>query len=301
MLELKNVTKYYGDFKAVDNLSFTVKDGEIFGLLGVNGAGKTTTFRMIINLLDKTEGTILLDGKPIDYSVTDKIGFLTEERSLLLKLTVLEQAIFYGTLKGLDKKTIEERLDVLLERFHISEYKNRKIKELSKGNQQKVQFITAILHEPKLLILDEPFSGLDPINVEEFMKMINELKEKGTSIIFSSHRMEHVELFCDELVILVHGKSVLQGNLKDIKKKYRKKNIQLCCKGDVDKLKEIDGVLDIVKESGDDTYIIKISDDTAVDKVFEVVKTFKNVTKFNVEEATLNEIFISKVGEAYEK
>lgn len=301
MLELKNVTKYYGDFKAVDNLSFKVKDGEIFGLLGVNGAGKTTTFRMIINLLDKNEGTILLDGKPIDYSVTDKIGFLTEERSLLLKLTVLEQAIFYGTLKGLDKKSIEERLDVLLERFKISEYKNRKIKELSKGNQQKVQFITAILHEPKLLILDEPFSGLDPINVEEFMKMINELKNKGTSIIFSSHRMEHVELFCDELVILVHGKSVLQGNLKDIKKKYRKKNIQLCCKGDVDKLKDIDGVLDIIKEAGTDTYIIKISDDTVVDKVFEVVKTFKSVTKFNVEEATLNEIFISKVGEAYEK
>ena len=301
MLELKNVTKYYGDFKAVDNLSFKVKDGEIFGLLGVNGAGKTTTFRMIINLLDKNEGTILLDGKPIDYSITDKIGFLTEERSLLLKLTVLEQAIFYGTLKGLDKKCVEERLDVLLERFHISEYKNRKIKELSKGNQQKVQFITAILHEPKLLILDEPFSGLDPINVEEFMKMINELKNKGTSIIFSSHRMEHVELFCDELVILVHGKSVLQGNLKDIKKKYRKKNIQLCCKGDVDKLKDIDGVLDIIKEAGTDTYIIKISDDTVVDKVFEVVKTFKSVTKFNVEEATLNEIFISKVGEAYEK
>lgn len=301
MLELKNVTKYYGNFKAVDNLSFKVKDGEIFGLLGVNGAGKTTTFRMIINLLDKNEGTILLDGKPIDYSVTDKIGFLTEERSLLLKLTVLEQAIFYGTLKGLDKKCIEERLDVLLERFHISEYKNRKIKELSKGNQQKVQFITAILHEPKLLILDEPFSGLDPINVEEFMKMINELKNKGTSIIFSSHRMEHVELFCDELVILVHGKSVLQGNLKDIKKKYRKKNIQLCCKGDVDKLKDIDGVLDIIKEAGTDTYIIKISDDTVVDKVFEVVKTFKSVTKFNVEEETLNEIFISKVGEAYEK
>lgn len=301
MLELKNVTKYYGDFKAVDNLSFKVKDGEIFGLLGVNGAGKTTTFRMIINLLDKNEGTILLDGKPIDYSITDKIGFLTEERSLLLKLTVLEQAIFYGTLKGLDKKTIEKRLDVLLERFKISEYKNRKIKELSKGNQQKVQFITAILHEPKLLILDEPFSGLDPINVEEFMKMINELKNKGTSIIFSSHRMEHVELFCDELVILVHGKSVLQGNLKDIKKKYRKKNIQLCCKGDVDKLKDIDGVLDIIKEAGTDTYIIKISDDTVIDKVFEVVKTFKSVTKFNVEEATLNEIFISKVGEAYEK
>ena len=191
-------------------------------------------------------------------------------------------------------------MDVLLERFKISEYKNRKIKELSKGNQQKVQFITAILHEPKLLILDEPFSGLDPINVEEFMKMINELKEKGTAIIFSSHRMEHVELFCDELVILVHGKSVLQGNLKEIKKKYRKKNIQLCGKGDIEKLKEIDGVLDI-KEEGTDTYIIKISDETVLDKVFNVVKTFDNVTKFSVDEATLNEIFISKVGDVYEK
>ena len=301
MLELKNVTKYYGDFKAVDNLSFKVKDGEIFGLLGVNGAGKTTTFRMIINLLDKSDGTILLDGKPIDYSVTDKIGFLTEERSLLLKLTVLEQAIFYGTLKGLDKKSIEERLDVLLERFKISEYKNRKIKELSKGNQQKVQFITAILHEPKLLILDEPFSGLDPINVEEFMKMINELKDKGTSIIFSSHRMEHVELFCDELVILVHGKSVLQGNLKDIKKQYRKKNIHLCADGDIKKIEKIPGVLEITKEIGNNEYIIKIESEDVIKKVFEVVKTFDNVTKFSVEEPTLNEIFISKVGEAYEK
>lgn len=301
MLELKNVSKYYGNNLAVDNLSFTVNDGEIFGLLGVNGAGKTTTFRMIINLLDKTDGTILLDGKPIDYSVTDKIGFLTEERSLLLKLTVLEQAIFYGTLKGLDKKTIEERLDKLLEKFHIREYKNRKIKELSKGNQQKVQFITAILHEPKLLILDEPFSGLDPINVEEFMKTINELKEKGTAIIFSSHRMEHVELFCDKLVILVHGKSVLQGNLKDIKKQYRKKNIHLQADGDIKKIAKIPGVLEVVKEIGNNEYIIKIASEDIISKVFAVVKTLDNVTKFSVEEPTLNEIFISKVGEAYEK
>ena len=301
MLELKNVSKYYGNNLAVDNLSFTVNDGEIFGLLGVNGAGKTTTFRMIINLLDKTDGTILLDGKPIDYSVTDKIGFLTEERSLLLKLTVLEQAIFYGTLKGLDKKTIEEKLDKLLEKFHISEYKNRKIKELSKGNQQKVQFITAILHEPKLLILDEPFSGLDPINVEEFMKTINELKKKGTAIIFSSHRMEHVELFCDELVILVHGKSVLQGNLKDIKKQYRKKNIHLQADGDIKKIEKIPGVLEVAKEIGNNEYIIKIASEDVISKVFAVVKTLDNVTKFSVEEPTLNEIFISKVGDVYEK
>ena len=168
MLEVKNVTKYYGDFKAVDNLSFNVKKGEIFGLLGVNGAGKTTTFRMIIGLLDITEGTILLDGKPIDYSVTDQIGFLTEERSLLVKMTVREQAIYYGTLKGMKEKKIITRLEELLEKFGVSEYIDKKIKELSKGNQQKIQFIMAIINEPKLLILDEPFSGLDPFNVELF-------------------------------------------------------------------------------------------------------------------------------------
>ena len=151
------------------------------------------------------------------------------------------------------------------------------------------------------MILDEPFSGLDPINVEEFMKTINELKEKGTAIIFSSHRMEHVELFCDELVILVHGKSVLQGNLKDIKKQYRKKNIHLQADGDMKKIEKIPGVLEITKEIGNNEYIVKIESEDVISKVFEVVKTFDNVTKFSVEEPTLNEIFISKVGEAYEK
>ena len=301
MLELKNVTKYYGDVLAVDDLSFSVKDGQIFGLLGVNGAGKTTTFRMIINLLDKNKGSILLDGKPIDYTVTNKIGFLTEERSLLLKLTVLEQAIFYGVLKGLSEKEVEKRLDVLLERFHISQYKNRKIKELSKGNQQKVQFITAILHEPKLLILDEPFSGLDPINVQEFMDMITELKNKGTSIIFSSHRMEHVELFCDELVILVNGKAVLQGNLQEIKKLYRKKNVRIQADCDIKSLEKIDGVVSATKDNGDGDIIVKIADESKISNVFNYVKKLENVTKFVVEEPSLNEIFIAKVGEKYEK
>ena len=217
MLKVENVTKKYGDLTAVNNLSFTVNDGEIFGLLGLNGAGKTTTFRMILGLIDDYSGKITLDDKPIDYTVTDKIGFLTEERSLLTKLTVLEQIKYYGALKSIPEEEIEDKLDHWLEIFGIKEYKNKKIKELSKGNQQKVQFISAIINEPKLLILDEPFSGLDPINVELFKKIILELKEKGTSIIFSSHRMEHVELFCEKLVVLVKGKSVLQGYLKDIK------------------------------------------------------------------------------------
>lgn len=299
MLKVENVTKYYGDFLAVDNLSFEVKDGEIFGLLGVNGAGKTTTFRMIIGLLDKTSGTITLDGKPIDYTQTDKIGFLTEERSLLLKLTVLEQAIYYGVLKGMSESAIEKKLDELLERFNIKEYKNRKLKELSKGNQQKVQFITAIINDPKLLILDEPFSGLDPINVQLFMDVIMDLKKKGTSIIFSSHRMEHVELFCEKLVILVHGKPVLQGYLKDIKKQYRKKNIHIIGDVDTKALEQIDGVLKVT--SNPEEIIVQIASDDKAQNVFKYITTCQNITKFDVEDATLNEIFIEKVGEAYEK
>ena len=298
MLKVENVTKYYGDFLAVDHLSFDVKPGEIFGLLGVNGAGKTTTFRMIMGLLDSSDGNITLDGKKIDYSVTDQIGFLTEERSLLTKMTVLEQCKFYGALKGMEDKKIEERLDTLLERFEITEYKNKKIKELSKGNQQKVQFITAILNEPKLLILDEPFSGLDPFNVELFKKEIVEMSKKGSMIIFSSHRMEHVELFCKKIVIMLRGKSVLEGDIKKIKEKYRNKNIFI--KGDIlkEEIININGVLDVIEHA--DELEVKIEDISYVDDVFKKIKN-KKIVKFVVEEPSLNEIFVSKVGETYEK
>jgi len=298
MLKVENVTKYYGDFKAVDDLTFTVKEGEIFGLLGVNGAGKTTTFRMIIGLLDKTSGKITLDGEKIDYTKTDEIGFLTEERSLLTKLTVKEQVIYYGVLKGMEEKTILKKLDYWLKRFHIEEYKEKKIKELSKGNQQKIQFITSIINEPKLLILDEPFSGLDPINVEQFMEVIKELKKKGTSIIFSSHRMEHVELFCEKLVILVRGKSVLQGSLKEIKKSYRKKNIHIKADLNMEDFEKIKGVIKVDKNAED--YIIRIESDDYIENVFKEVKKCQNVTEFRVEDPSLNEIFLDKVGVLYE-
>lgn len=299
MLKVDRVSKYYEDFLAVDNLSFTVKPGEIFGLLGINGAGKTTTFRMIMGLLDTSSGKITLDGKEIDYSITDQIGFLTEERSLLTKMTVLEQTLYYGTLKGMSKKKIVERLDYLLEKFGISEYKNKKIKELSKGNQQKIQFITAIINEPKLLILDEPFSGLDPFNVELFKQEIIEMSKKGSMIIFSSHRMEHVELFCEKLVILMNGKSVISGYLKDIKEKYRKKNILI--KADItrEKLEKINGVLSVIKKA--DELEVKIEDNQYIEDVFKVVSKEKNVTKFVVEEPSLNEIFVAKVGESFEE
>ena len=299
MLKVDNITKYYDDFCAVDHLSFDVKPGEIFGLLGVNGAGKTTTFRMIIGLLKPDSGKVTLNGKPIDYSVTDTIGFLTEERSLLTKLTVSEQCEYYGILKGMSKEEIDKRVDELLEKFKISDYKDKKIKELSKGNQQKIQFITAILNKPKLLICDEPFSGLDPFNVEMFKKEISLMAKEGSMIIFSSHRMEHVELFCKKLVVLKNGKSVLEGELSDIKRKYRKKNIFV--KGDIDieKIKKIDGVLEIIKRP--DEYEIKIENKKVKDLVFKEVSKGDNITKFALEEPSLNEIFIDKVGETYDE
>ncbi len=298
MLKVENVVKYYGNNKALDGLSFEVKEGEIFGLLGENGAGKTTTFRIIMGLLDATSGKSTLNGKKVDYDVTDTIGFLTEERSLLTKLTVKEQILYYGILKGMKEKDILEKLDVLLKEFDIEEYKNRKIKELSKGNQQKIQFIAAIINEPKLLILDEPFTGLDPINVEMFKKAIRKLQKNGCIIIFSSHQMEHIEMFCEKLVILVKGKAILSGYVKDIKKDYRKKNILI--RGDIKPadLKKIKGVVS-VSEIGEDIEV-KIESEEIVDKVFKEISSNK-ITKFVVEEPTLNEIFISKVGEVHDK
>ena len=298
MLKVEHITKYYGNFKAVDDLSFTVKPGEIFGLLGVNGSGKTTTFRMIMGLLEPSSGTVTLDGKAIDYDVTDTIGFLTEERSLLLKMTVKEQCLFYGTLKGMSNQQILDRLDYLLNKFQIPEYKNKKIKELSKGNQQKIQFITAILNSPKLLILDEPFSGLDPFNVRFFEDEIKEMAANGSMIIFSSHRMEHIEKFCKKLVVIMRGKSVLEGDLSAIKKQYRKKNVFIEGDIDVDSLKKVQGVISIDNENG--KYIVKIDSDDVVEELFKKVSGFK-ITKFVVEEASLNEIFIEKVGESFEK
>lgn len=298
MLKVENISKSYGSNKAVDNLSFTVSKGEIFGLLGVNGSGKTTTFRMIMNLLTPDSGLITLDGKKINYTITDKIGFLTEERSLLTKLTVKEQIIYYGTLKGMKEKDILERLNYYLEKFAIKDYLNKKIKELSKGNQQKIQFISAIINKPELLILDEPFSGLDPINTEMFKKEIKNLKNEGSMIILSTHRMEHVEEFCEKLVILSKGKTVLEGYLDKIKASYPVKKISIL--GDINPsvLEKVEGVLEVYQENKD--IVVKVSNKDKIQNVFNEVKKHKNITKFLTQDPSLNEIFIDKVGTKYE-
>lgn len=294
MLKVENITKYYNKTKAVDNLSFTVEKGEIFGLLGENGAGKTTTFRIILGLINASSGNVTLDGKKIDYSLTDKIGYVTEERSLLTKMTVKDQILLYGVLKGMSEDNILKEMRKWLKKFQILDYENRKIKELSKGNQQKIQFIAAVINKPKLLILDEPFSGLDPINVEMLKKAIIELQETGCSIIFSSHQMEQIEDFCEKLVILSHGKVVVAGYLKDIKNEYRKKNILL--RGDnlpLDKIRKLKGVISLEEHRGE--YLVKIESLDIADSIFKIVKNY-NITKYDVTEPTLNEIFIEKVG-----
>lgn len=294
MLKLENVRKTYGSLVAVDNLSFSVKNGEIFGLLGENGAGKTTTFRMIMGLLEPDKGKITLDGKKIDYKVTDKIGFVTEERSLLTKLTVKEMIEYYGILKGMDESNIDKKLDYWLEKFEITEYKNKKIKELSKGNQQKIQFISAVINDPKLLILDEPFTGLDPINVNLLKDAVKELQKKGCSIIFSSHQMEYIEDFCERLIILVHGRAILNGSLDEIKENYAKKNIIIKADDlDIDAIKKIKGVIDVEQKANE--VVVHIEDISISKSVFDIVKD-KYVTKYVVADAPLNEIFIHYVG-----
>lgn len=297
MLEIRNLNKYYGDFKAVDNLNITLKKGEVYGLLGVNGAGKTTTFRMIMGLIEPSSGEVLIDGKKIDNKVTDEIGFLTEERSLMLKLTVEEQCLFYGALKNLKKDVILKNMEYWLKEFDVESYRYKKIKELSKGNQQKIQFITAVLNNPKLLILDEPFSGLDPINVEKFKLAILKMQESGSTIIFSSHRMDHVELFCKNIVILLKGRTVLEGDLSQIKKSYRKKNIFISGNIDEKKITSIKGVVLVEKQNLE--YRVVIEDENIVKDVFNSLVGNNTITKFVVEEASLNEIFIEKVGEVY--
>lgn len=220
MLEVRNLVKTFGNNKAVNDISFTVENGKMYGLVGRNGAGKSTTFRMILGIIEPTEGTVLYDNKKITSEISDKIGYLPEEGSLIPSYTVLELCEYYGALKLMKPEEIRKNLISWLEEFNVIEYLNKKVKDLSKGNRQKIQFIVSVLHNPDLIILDEPFSGLDPLSVEEIKKAVIKLREQGKTIIFSSHRMDHVQELCESVIIMDKGKSVLQGNLKALEENY---------------------------------------------------------------------------------
>ncbi|WP_366247867.1 ABC transporter ATP-binding protein [Terribacillus aidingensis] len=297
VLELKDVTKRFGKHTAVDQLTLSIPEGEIFGFLGANGAGKTTTFRMILNLLENTEGEIFWRGKKITYDQSDEIGYLPEERGLYPKLTVKDQLVYLAKLRGMAKADSVKAIKNWLDRFNITEYENKKVEELSKGNQQKIQFISAVLHNPRLLILDEPFSGLDPVNVEMLKQAVIELKNNGTSIIFSSHRMEHVEELCRFLCIMKHGKPVVEGDLIEIKRSFRKKNITISADYDLTFLKEASGVVKYHQTQQGCRLQIASSEDAV--SVWKQLTEKGFVSKFEVEEPTLNDIFIEKAGESY--
>ncbi len=220
MLEVSNLSKSFGNVEALKDLNFKAEDGKIFGIIGRNGAGKSTTFRLILKIIEPTNGEILYNGEKINEKILDKIGYLPEEGSLISTYTVLELCEYYGALKLVSPEQIREKLVMWLEEFNIKEFMNRKIKDLSKGNRQKIQFIISVLHNPELLILDEPFSGLDPISVEELKKAILKLKSEGKTIIFSSHRMDHIEALCENILIIDKGKTLLKGNLKEIEANY---------------------------------------------------------------------------------
>ncbi|WP_050614227.1 ABC transporter ATP-binding protein [Bacillus testis] len=297
-LVIDSVTKKFGNFTAVDHISFTIPEQEIFGFLGANGAGKTTTFRMILGLLDPTSGSVTWNGRPIDYSVSDTIGYLPEERGLYPKLKVIDQIVYLARLRGMKKSETIKELDYWLDRFKVPDYKNKKVEELSKGNQQKIQFITSIIHKPKLLIMDEPFSGLDPVNVDLLKDAVLELKNKGTTIVFSSHRMEHVEELCEHLCIMDKGKPVVHGKLKEIKRSFGKKNLIIHSDLDMSSLSDIPGVKKMRMTAEGAT--LQIADESVAEEIQRQLFARGFVRKFEVEEPSLHDIFVEKVGASLE-
>lgn len=297
-LKIEHVTKRFGKFTAVDQLSLEIPEKQIFGFLGSNGAGKTTTFRMILGLIDETEGRITWEGAPINYQRTDQIGYLPEERGLYPKLTVKDQIVYLGRLRGMDKKDILVELEKWLERFNVPDYLDKKVEELSKGNQQKIQFISAVIHQPKLLILDEPFSGLDPVNVEQMKEAVVELKNSGTTIVFSSHQMDTVEELCEYLCIMQEGKPVIQGGLKEVKRSFGKQNLFIHADFDLTFLKDFPGVVN--QKITSEGCKLQIESEDVAQSILEAVHKKGLVRRFALEEPSLNDIFIEKVGKSYE-
>ncbi|HYK72812.1 MAG TPA: ABC transporter ATP-binding protein [Pseudoneobacillus sp.] len=298
VLKIDSVTKRFGGFSAVSDLTLSIPEGEIFGFLGANGAGKTTTFRMILGLLDANEGKITWDERPINYSTSHLIGYLPEERGLYPKLKVSDQVVYLARLRGMNKKEALKELAYWLDRFKVPEYMNKKVEELSKGNQQKIQFISAVLHKPKLLILDEPFSGLDPLNVELLKEAVVDLKKNGTTIVFSSHRMEHVEELCEFLCIMHKGKPVVHGKLKDIKRTFGKKNLIIHADFSLDFIKEQRGITKYKPTS--EGANIQIDKEEVAESILQELVGKGFIRKFALEEPSLNDIFIEKVGASYE-
>ncbi|MEQ7217120.1 ABC transporter ATP-binding protein [Vagococcus fluvialis] len=300
MLEVEGLTKAFGEMKAVDNVSFRIPDGKILGLIGQNGAGKSTTFRLILNFLDQDKGTISWNGQLINEEDYNIIGYLPEERGLYPKVTIEDQLIYFGRLRGKSKKEIVPLIDKWMEKFQVKGKKTDKVKSLSKGNQQKVQLISTLIHEPKLVILDEPFSGLDPVNAELLKQGIIELKDQGSCVIFSSHNMENVEQICDHLVMLKNGKMVLNGRVDEIREQFGRTQLQIETTISKEELESISGVLEVI-EKRTNVFNIRLEDPSVGKVIFDkALELTDYLPVFNQQPPTLEEIFKLKVGEENE-
>lgn len=295
-LVISNVIKRFGDNTAVNNITFEIEKPGVFGLLGTNGAGKTTTIRMILGILAKDSGIITWDGKPITRE-TVNFGYLPEERGIYPKAKIIEQLIYFAKLRGLDGKTAKKAAERWFERLDVTKYANEVAEHLSKGNQQKIQLISALIHNPELIILDEPFSGLDPINTDLFKSVINELVEEGKFIIMSSHQMQAVEEYCQEILLLKDGKTILKGNLREIKNGYGRTNLIINCQEDIDSLIHDADIRIVAKTAAGYELIIK-SEKQAYDLLEKVIQLKYKIDKFEIREPSLHEIFVEKVGES---
>lgn len=298
-VELRGVTKRYDEFVAVDHLSFAIREGSVFGLLGPNGAGKTSTIRMMMGITLPDEGEVLCFGKPFERKHLEQIGYMPEERGLYKKMKVLDHLIFLGRLKGLSEAEAKRRSLDWAERLGLTDWTSKKVEELSKGMQQKVQFIATILHDPPLIIMDEPFSGLDPANAVQLKDILIALKKQGKTILFSTHRMDTVERLCDTICLVDHGKAVLMGELKHVKSSYGKNSVQVGYEGNAGFLQDRSLV-----ESFDDygNYVeIKLARGADSQVLLNAVAAHARVNKFELVEPSLEAIFIDVVNRDQEQ
>lgn len=293
---LRNVTKTFGEFTAVNDLSLEVHGGRIFGLLGPNGAGKTTTIRMIVNIFAPDSGQVELFGTAITPAAQDRIGYLPEERGLYKKMKVGEQLRFFAELKNVSRREADARVDRWLSRLRIAEWKNKKSSELSKGMQQKVQFITTVLHEPDLLILDEPFSGLDPVNVDLLKEIVLELKSAGKTIIFSTHQMEVAERICDDICLINRSRKVFAGPLREVKRGFGRNAVALRVTGG-DSVLADKQLLAKVEQHSDGVEALLTDGADAQELLRRLIASGASIERFEMTEPSLHDIFIEKVTE----
>lgn len=293
MIELKNVKKTYGNLTAVDQISFTSGQGEIFGLLGPNGAGKTTTIRMIMNIIAPDAGTILFDGKPLSEGYKEKIGYLPEERGLYKKSKVGELLLYLGKLKGRSPDMLQGQIDSWLEVFGLSQWKHRKIEELSKGMAQKVQFIASVVHDPDIVFFDEPFSGLDPVSTDTLREAIHTMAMQGKTVLFSTHIMEQAEKICSRILLINNGRQVVYGSLDEIKDRYGHRTVNVEFSGDGSFIKGLPGVEKVVSYP---KYVeITLKDDADADTILPSLAGRISVRKFEIVAPSLHNIFIDLV------